>query len=263
MKTRHPPGVRRDPGHLHLRQHVHHPQHRHVRHHQRRRVLQLPPLLHRQAEDPRHRRPRGPVRGPLRQEGRCSERSSRLPSADPRDRGGRRCALPASALLPGGNDVRRGGRPGGRARRARVAPRRPRGARGRAAGQAAQPAVRRAQPDHRGQARLSTSWSTTSRRPASSRPRTRPSPPRPRRWPSAARRAEEQLRRLLVPRDPTDDKDAILEVKSGEGGEESALFAGDLLRMYTRYAETQGLAGRDPRRHRVRPRRLQVGHRSR
>jgi peptide chain release factor 1 len=52
--------------------------------------------------------------------------------------------------------------------------------------------------------------------------------------------AEEQLRRLLVPRDPTDDKDAILEVKSGEGGEESALFAGDLLRMYSRYAETQG-----------------------
>ena len=51
---------------------------------------------------------------------------------------------------------------------------------------------------------------------------------------------EEQLRRLLVPRDPTDDKDAILEVKSGEGGEESALFAGDLLRMYSRYAETQG-----------------------
>jgi peptide chain release factor 1 len=52
--------------------------------------------------------------------------------------------------------------------------------------------------------------------------------------------AEERLRRLLVPRDPADDKDAILEVKSGEGGEESALFAGDLLRMYTRYAETRG-----------------------
>ena len=58
----------------------------------------------------------------------------------------------------------------------------------------------------------------------------------------AARRhdAEERLRRLLVPRDPGDDKDAILEVKSGEGGEESALFAGDLLRMYTRYAEARG-----------------------
>jgi len=52
--------------------------------------------------------------------------------------------------------------------------------------------------------------------------------------------AEEHLRRLLVPRDPTDDKDALLEVKSGEGGEESALFAGDLLRMYTRYAERRG-----------------------
>ncbi|HWJ83174.1 MAG TPA: peptide chain release factor 1 [Nocardioides sp.] len=52
--------------------------------------------------------------------------------------------------------------------------------------------------------------------------------------------AAERLQRLLVPRDPADDKDAILEVKSGEGGEESALFAGDLLRMYTRYAERRG-----------------------
>jgi peptide chain release factor 1 len=58
----------------------------------------------------------------------------------------------------------------------------------------------------------------------------------------AARRttAEERLRHLLVPRDPADAKDALLEVKSGEGGEESALFAGDLLRMYTRYAERHG-----------------------
>jgi peptide chain release factor 1 len=58
----------------------------------------------------------------------------------------------------------------------------------------------------------------------------------------AARReqAEERLRRLLVPRDPADAKDALLEIKSGEGGEESALFAGDLLRMYTRYAEARG-----------------------
>ena len=52
--------------------------------------------------------------------------------------------------------------------------------------------------------------------------------------------AEERLRHLLVPRDAADAKDAILEVKSGEGGEESALFAGDLLRMYTRYAERRG-----------------------
>ena len=54
--------------------------------------------------------------------------------------------------------------------------------------------------------------------------------------------AAERLQRLLVPRDPADGKDALLEVKSGEGGEESALFAGDLLRMYTRYAEGRGWA---------------------
>ncbi|GAB3266591.1 peptide chain release factor 1 [Alteromonas gracilis] len=52
--------------------------------------------------------------------------------------------------------------------------------------------------------------------------------------------AAERLRNLLVPRDPGDGKDALLELKSGEGGEESALFAGDLLRMYTRYAEARG-----------------------
>ncbi len=50
----------------------------------------------------------------------------------------------------------------------------------------------------------------------------------------------ERLRQLLIPREASDSKDALLEVKSGEGGEESALFAGDLLRMYTRYAETRG-----------------------
>ncbi|HEX7107199.1 MAG TPA: peptide chain release factor 1 [Acidothermaceae bacterium] len=52
--------------------------------------------------------------------------------------------------------------------------------------------------------------------------------------------ATEELRALLVPRDPNDGKDVILEVKAGEGGEESALFAGDLLRMYLRYAERHG-----------------------
>ena len=51
---------------------------------------------------------------------------------------------------------------------------------------------------------------------------------------------EGRLRELLLPRDPNDGKDVILEVKAGEGGDESALFAGDLLRMYTRYAERQG-----------------------
>src|SRR6266704_4473600 len=51
---------------------------------------------------------------------------------------------------------------------------------------------------------------------------------------------EAQLQKLLVPRDPNDGRDIILEVKAGEGGEESALFAGDLLRMYLRYAERRG-----------------------
>ena len=51
---------------------------------------------------------------------------------------------------------------------------------------------------------------------------------------------EQRLNVLLVPRDPNDDKDVILEVKAGEGGEESALFAGDLLRMYLRFAERKG-----------------------
>ncbi len=52
--------------------------------------------------------------------------------------------------------------------------------------------------------------------------------------------ARSRLRTLLVPRDPDDDRDVILEVKAGEGGEESALFARDLLRMYLRYAERHG-----------------------
>ena len=51
---------------------------------------------------------------------------------------------------------------------------------------------------------------------------------------------EQRLAELLIPRDPHDAKDVIVEIKAGEGGEESALFAGDLLRMYTRYAERQG-----------------------
>ncbi|SDX80392.1 peptide chain release factor 1 [Geodermatophilus africanus] len=53
---------------------------------------------------------------------------------------------------------------------------------------------------------------------------------------------EDRLHSLLLPEDPDDDKDVILEIKAGEGGAESALFAGDLLRMYLRYAERRGWA---------------------
>ena len=51
---------------------------------------------------------------------------------------------------------------------------------------------------------------------------------------------EVKLKFLLIPRDPDDDKNTILEVRSGTGGDEAALFAGDLYRMYLRYAERMG-----------------------
>jgi|SRR3989454_805342 len=51
---------------------------------------------------------------------------------------------------------------------------------------------------------------------------------------------ERELRRLLLPRDPNDEKNVILEIRAGTGGDEAALFAAELFRMYSRYAESQG-----------------------
>ena len=51
---------------------------------------------------------------------------------------------------------------------------------------------------------------------------------------------EEEIKILLLPKDPNDDKDIIMEIRAGTGGEEAALFAGDLFRMYSRYAEIKG-----------------------
>ncbi|MFA5675463.1 MAG: peptide chain release factor 1 [Christensenellales bacterium] len=51
---------------------------------------------------------------------------------------------------------------------------------------------------------------------------------------------EEELKLLLVPKDPSDDKNVVLEIRAGTGGNEAALFGGDLWRMYTRYAERAG-----------------------
>ena len=59
---------------------------------------------------------------------------------------------------------------------------------------------------------------------------------------------EDELQRLLLPKDPDDERNIFLEIRAGTGGDESALFAGDLFRMYTRYAERAGLAGRDRQR---------------
>lgn len=53
---------------------------------------------------------------------------------------------------------------------------------------------------------------------------------------------EEDMRSFLVPRDPMDDRNAVIEVRAGTGGEEAALFAADLMRMYLRYAEERGWA---------------------
>lgn len=51
---------------------------------------------------------------------------------------------------------------------------------------------------------------------------------------------EEQIKLLLIPKDPQDDKNAILEIRGGTGGDEAAIFAGDLFRMYVKYIETKG-----------------------
>ena len=51
---------------------------------------------------------------------------------------------------------------------------------------------------------------------------------------------EIDLQRLLLPKDPNDEKNTFLEIRGGTGGDEAALFAGDLFRMYSRYAESQG-----------------------
>ena len=51
---------------------------------------------------------------------------------------------------------------------------------------------------------------------------------------------EEELKQLLLPKDPNDDKNIIVEIRGAAGGDEANIFAGDLFRMYTRYAETQG-----------------------
>src|SRR5207237_9018445 len=51
------------------------------------------------------------------------------------------------------------------------------------------------------------------------------------------------LKRLLVPRDPNDERNVVLEIRAGTGGEEASLFAAELFRMYSRYAERQGWRG--------------------
>src|SRR5579863_1102367 len=55
-----------------------------------------------------------------------------------------------------------------------------------------------------------------------------------------AETVERELKLLLIPKDPNDEKNVMVEIRAGTGGDEAALFAGELFRMYSRYAETQG-----------------------
>ena len=55
---------------------------------------------------------------------------------------------------------------------------------------------------------------------------------------------EEELKVLLLPKDPNDEKDVIIEIRAGTGGDEATLFAAEIFRMYTRFAETQGWQAR-------------------
>ena len=71
----------------------------------------------------------------------------------------------------------------------------------------------------------------------------------------------EELKVLLLPRDPNDDRDVILEIRAGAGGEEAALFAAELLRMYLRYADAPPVHARGPEPQRDRHRRHQGGDR--
>ena len=51
---------------------------------------------------------------------------------------------------------------------------------------------------------------------------------------------EEEIRVLLIPKDPEDSKNAVVELRAGTGGDEASIFAGDLFRMYTKYCEGRG-----------------------
>lgn len=57
---------------------------------------------------------------------------------------------------------------------------------------------------------------------------------------TAIERLEQQMRKMLIPKDPRDDRNVYIEIRAGTGGDEAGIFAGDLLRMYTRYAESVG-----------------------
>ena len=71
---------------------------------------------------------------------------------------------------------------------------------------------------------------------------------------------ENELKILLLPKDPNDDKNVIVEIRAGAGGDEAALFAAEVYRMYVKYAESQPLENRDDVSQREWHRRFQGSH---
>ena len=57
---------------------------------------------------------------------------------------------------------------------------------------------------------------------------------------SALPKLEEEIKYLLIPKDPEDEKNVVMEIRAGTGGDEASIFAGDLFRMYTKYCESKG-----------------------
>ena len=181
----------------------------------------------RQAEDPRHRRSRGPLRGALRQEGRCREEVAPPRSRHHQGRGRRRACSRQSTRSSPSTPPSSGGWPTRRRTPTSGSPKR----------------LNQRYAELTAVVRAYQEWQQVGDDLAAARELAGEDAAFAAEADElATRRAgvEERLQRQLVPRDPTDGKDAILEVKAGEGGEESALFAGDLLRMYTRYAERRG-----------------------
>src|ERR671916_668818 len=250
-EARHPPRLPHHHGDLWLREHLHHPQHGARRSADRRDLLRLPPLLHGQAADPGHRRPRGPLREAVRQAQR-QRRPVVPPTAPVPPRVGRApssCPAPVppsrGPLMSSSTDAGSGG------------------ASDRLSGLLAEHAARETELAAPAVHADASRARRLGRRYAQLAPlvETKRALDAVRDDLAAAREladedasfaAEaaaleqrgpglgERLRSLLVPEDPDDDKDVILEIKAGEGGAESALFAGDLLRMYLRYAERRG-----------------------
>src|SRR4051812_46419718 len=242
-EARHPPAVRPDDRRVLLWQHVRDPQHRQGRRDPRRDLQRLPPVLHGQAARAGHRGPGRQVPGQVRQ-GPAGQEEVATPTAPAPAKGvGRRSHVGTehvgaenpgdvvsnerlAALLDEYADLEKQmSDPSIHADQTRVR-RVGRRFAELAGGHKAHADLEEARADLAAARELAAedpAFATEADQLAAELPA-----------------LEARLAEMLAPRDPHDAKDVIVEIKAGEGGQESALFAGDLLRMYTRYAEKHG-----------------------